>query len=257
MTNPRQDKLIKLVIDKGYYTVEELAEKLDVSTQTIRRDIKKLSEERLVIRHHGGASSPASKTNLDYEVRKVSATEQKHAIGKAIADLIPDGSTVFITIGTTAEVIASHLADKKNLQVITNSLRVANVLHNNKSIDVLIPSGKIKAFNGGIVGTEALDFISHFRFDYLITSAASMDVDGTLLEYDLNETVITQTVMKSARHVIIALDSSKFIPKGSIELGHIKEATYLFTDQPLSANLESVAKQGETEVKVCEPALAH
>ncbi|MEL7291560.1 MAG: DeoR/GlpR family DNA-binding transcription regulator [Pseudomonadota bacterium] len=251
MTNPRQDKLIQLVNDKGYYSVEELAEMLDVSTQTIRRDIKKLSNERLVIRHHGGASSPATKNNLDYEVRKVSDTEQKHAIGKAIADLIPDNSTVFITIGTTAEVIASHLASKNNLQVITNSLRVANVLHTNKSIDVLIPSGKVKAFNGGIVGTEAMDFISNFRFDYLVTSAASIDVDGTLLEYDLNETMITQTVMKSARHVMVAMDSSKFIPKGSITLANIKDVSYFFTDKQPSPSIEAAAKQGDTELVIC------
>ncbi|KEY58593.1 DeoR/GlpR family DNA-binding transcription regulator [Serratia sp. DD3] len=251
MTNPRQDKLIQLVNDKGYYSVEELAEMLDVSTQTIRRDIKKLSNDRFVIRHHGGASSPATKTNLDYEVRQVSDTEQKHAIAKAIADLIPDNSTVFITIGTTVEVIASHLAKKNNLQVITNSLRVASVLHTNKSIDVLIPSGKVKAFNGGIVGTEAMDFISNFRFDYLITSAASLDVDGTLLEYDLNETMITQTVMKSARHVLVAMDSSKFIPKGSITLANIKDVTYFFTDSKPSPSIETVAKQGDTKLVIC------
>ncbi|QMV15855.1 DeoR/GlpR family DNA-binding transcription regulator [Vibrio spartinae] len=251
MTNPRQDKLIHLVNEKGYYGVEELAELLEVSTQTIRRDIKKLSHERLVIRHHGGASSPATKNNLDYEVRKVSGTAQKHAIGKAIADLIPDNSTVFITIGTTAEVIASYLAQKNNLQVITNSLRVANVLHTNASIDVLIPSGKIKAFNGGIVGTEASDFIANFRFDYLITSAASIDVDGTLLEYDLNETMITQMVMKSARHVLVAMDSSKFIPRGSITLANIKDVGYFFTDTQPSPTIEAVAKQNDTELVIC------
>ncbi|WP_417561458.1 DeoR/GlpR family DNA-binding transcription regulator [Marinomonas sp.] len=251
MTNPRQDKLIQLVNDKGYYGVEELAELLDVSTQTIRRDIKKLSNDRLVIRHHGGASSPATKNNLDYEVRKVSDTDQKHAIGQAIADMIPDGSTVFITIGTTAEIIASHLANKTNLQVITNSLRVASVLHTNKSMDVLIPSGKVKAFNGGIVGTEAMDFISNFRFDYLITSAASIDIDGTLLEYDLNETLITQTVMKSSRHVLVAMDSSKFIPKGSITLANIQDVTSFFTDTQPSPSIEAAAKQGETKLVIC------
>jgi DeoR/GlpR family transcriptional regulator of sugar metabolism len=252
VTNPRQDKLLQFVNDKGYYTVEELAEMLDVSTQTIRRDIKKLSEERLVIRHHGGASSPATKTNLDYEVRKVSETEQKNAIAKRIADMIPDNSTVFITIGTTAEVIASHLLNKSNLQIITNSLRVANVLHGNKTFDVLIPSGKVKAFNGGIVGTEALDFISNFRFDFLITSAASIDVDGTLLEYDLSETLITQTVMKSARHVLVALDSTKFIPKGSIELGPISDASCLFTDAPLTKELEAIVNKGDTTIEICD-----
>ena len=63
--SPRQDKLLQLVIDKGYCTVEELAEFLQVSTQTIRRDIKKLSEEKLLVRHHGAASAPSTTVNLD------------------------------------------------------------------------------------------------------------------------------------------------------------------------------------------------
>ncbi|MFC1233905.1 DeoR/GlpR family DNA-binding transcription regulator [Vibrio sp. F74] len=252
MTNPRQDKLLQLVIDKGYCTVEDLAETLQVSTQTIRRDIKKLSDERLIVRHHGGASSPSSTVNLDYEIRKVSETDEKNAIGERIADMVPDNSTVFLTIGTTAEIIATHLLKKSNLQIITNSLRVANVLHSNKSFDVLIPSGKIRATNGGIVGTEALDFINHFRFDYLITSAGSIDSDGTLLEYDLNETAVAQSVMKSARNVFVALDSTKYTPKGSIELGHIREATVFFTDEQPPAYIQEVLNQTNVRLEVCE-----
>lgn len=251
MTNPRQDKLLQLVIDKGYCTVEDLAEALQVSTQTIRRDIKKLSDERLIVRHHGGASSPSSTVNLDYEIRKVSETDEKNAIGERIADIIPDNSTVFLTIGTTAEIIATHLLKKSNLQIITNSLRVANVLHSNKSFDVLIPSGKIRATNGGIVGTEALDFINNFRFDYLITSAGSIDVDGTLLEYDLNETAIAQSVMKSARNVFVALDSTKYTPKGSIELGHIGDATIFFTDINPPDDIQEVLNQTRVQLEVC------
>lgn len=250
--SPRQDKLLQLVIDKGYCTVEELAEFLQVSTQTIRRDIKKLSEEKLLVRHHGAASAPSTTVNLDYEIRKVSETAEKNAIGERIAQMIPDNSTVFLTIGTTAEVIASHLLNKKNLQIMTNSLRVANILHSNKSFDVLIPSGKIRASNGGISGTDALDFTKNFRFDYLITSAGSIDGDGTLLEYDLNETAITQSVLKSSRNVFIALDSTKFVPQGSIELCNIKEATVFFSDEEPLADIRTVLDENNVQVEVCK-----
>jgi DeoR/GlpR family transcriptional regulator of sugar metabolism len=252
VTNPRQDRLLQLVIDKGYCTVEELAETLEVSTQTIRRDIKKLSEERLLVRHHGGASSLSSTVNLDYEIRKVSETSEKNAIAERIAQMIPDNSTVFLTIGTTTEVIASHLLKKNNLQIITNSLRVANVLHSNKSFDVLIPSGKVSAKNGGIVGTDAVDFINNFRFDYIITSAGSIDLDGTLLEYDLNETSIVRTVWKSARNVFVALDSTKFVPKGSIELGNIIEATAFFTDSRPPSEIEALLEQHNVKLEICK-----
>lgn len=251
MPNPRQEKLLKQVIDQGYCTVEDLAESLDVSTQTIRRDIKKLSDERLIVRHHGGASSPSSTVNLDYEIRKVSETDEKNAIGARIADLIPDHSTVFLTIGTTTEIIASHLLKCNNLQVITNSLRVANVLHSNKSFDVLIPSGKIRATNGGISGTEAIDFVTNFRFDYLITSAGSIDADGTLLEYDLNESAVARTAMNSARNVFVALDSTKYTPKGSIELCHISEATAFFTDDIPPKDMQEVLHNAGVKLEIC------
>jgi DeoR/GlpR family transcriptional regulator of sugar metabolism len=249
--SPRQDKLLQLVIDKGYCTVEELADFLQVSTQTIRRDIKKLSEEKLLVRHHGAASSPATMVNLDYEIRKVSETTEKNAIGERIAQMIPDNSTVFLTIGTTAEVIASHLLNKNDLQIMTNSLRVANILHGNKNFDVLIPSGKIRASNGGISGADALAFTRNFRFDYLITSAGSIDEDGTLLEYDLNETAITQSVIKSSRNVFVALDSTKFIPQGSIELCNIKEATVFFTDKEPLADVKTVLKENNVQLEIC------
>ena len=205
----------------------------------------------MIVRHHGGASSPSSTVNLDYEIRKVSETDEKNAIAAKIAAMIPDNSTVFLTIGTTTEIIATHLVKKNNLQIITNSLRVANVLHSNNSFDVLIPSGKIRASNGGIVGTKALDFVKNFRFDYLITSAGSIDEDGTLLEYDLNETAIAQSVMQSARNVFVAIDSTKYTPKGSIELGHISEATVFFTDDLPPQHIQEVLNHTDVKLEVC------
>lgn len=252
MTNPRQEKLLQLVIDQGYCTVEMLAETLDVSTQTIRRDIKKLSDMELLLRHHGGVRSLSSTVNLDYEIRKVSETSEKNLIGERIAQVIPDNSTIFITIGTTAEVIANHLLKKSNLQIITNSLRVANILHGNQSFNVIIPSGRVRASNGGISGTQAIDFIHHFRFDYLITSAGSIDLDGTLLEYDLSETTLVQSIMKSARNVYVALDSTKYVPRGSIELGNIKDATIFFTDQQPPSDLREVLDSNNVQVEICK-----
>ncbi|OKL45816.1 DeoR/GlpR family DNA-binding transcription regulator [Pseudovibrio exalbescens] len=235
--NLRHEKLIKEVNDKGYVSVEELAELLDVSAQTIRRDIKKLSEQKLVVRHHGGAGRSSSVVNLDYAVRQVSETEEKEAIGAAIAEHIPDNSSVFISIGTTTEIIAKHLLKKQGLRVITNSLRVANVLYQKNDFNVMVPGGKLRSTNGGIVGSTALEFVNHFRVDYLITSCGSIDTDGTLLDYDFNEVVVVQSMMKTARNVFIAADSTKFSTTAAVEVGHIKNATALFTDATPPADI--------------------
>ena len=114
--NPRHDQLLMLIAERGYMNIDELANLLDVSTQTVRRDIRKLSEQGLITRHHGGAGRASSVVNTAFEQREVSQTEEK-AIAEAVADYIPDGSTIFITIGTTVEHVArallnhNHFAD--------------------------------------------------------------------------------------------------------------------------------------------------
>nr|WP_321442826.1 DeoR/GlpR family DNA-binding transcription regulator [uncultured Cohaesibacter sp.] len=228
--NPRHDSLLKEVNDKGYVSVEELTELLDVSAQTIRRDIKKLSDQKLLIRHHGGAARNSSVVNLDYAVRQVSETEEKEAIAKALVAQIPDNSSVFLAIGTTTEIIARHLLQHSGLQVITNSMRVANVLYQKQDFNVMVPGGKLRSTNGGIIGSTALDFINHFRVDYLVASCGSIDADGTLLDYEFNEVIMVQNMMKTARNIFIAADSTKFNTTATVELGHIRSISALFTD---------------------------
>lgn len=138
--NPRHDQLLTLIADRGYMNIDELAQLLDVSTQTVRRDIRKLSEQGLITRHHGGAGRASSVVNTAFEQREVSLTEEKRAIAEAIADYIPDGSTIFITIGTTVEHVARALLNHNHLRIITNSLRVAHILYKNPRFEVMVPA---------------------------------------------------------------------------------------------------------------------
>ncbi len=106
--NPRHDQLVHLIAERGYMNIEELAQLLDVSTQTVRRDIRKLSEQGLITRHHGGAGRVSSVMNTAFEQRELSLTAEKRAIAEAVADYLPERCTVFITIGTTVEAVAGH-----------------------------------------------------------------------------------------------------------------------------------------------------
>ena len=81
--NPRHDQLVHLIAERGYMNIEELAQLLDVSTQTVRRDIRKLSEQGLITRHHGGAGRVSSVMNTAFEQRELSLTAEKRAIAEA------------------------------------------------------------------------------------------------------------------------------------------------------------------------------
>ena len=192
--NPRHDQLLMLIAERGYMNIDELANLLDVSTQTVRRDIRKLSEQGLITRHHGGAGRASSVVNTAFEQREVSQTEEKKAIAEAVADYIPDGSTIFITIGTTVEHVARALLNHNHLRIITNSLRVAHILYHNPRFEVMVPGGTLRSHNSGIIGPSAASFVSYFRADYLVTIVVAIESDGALMEFDVNEANVVKTL---------------------------------------------------------------
>jgi len=250
--NPRHDRLLELIAERGYMNIDELAQLLEVSTQTIRRDIRKLSEQGLITRHHGGAGRASSVFNVAFEQREVSMTHEKIAIAEAIADYIPDGSTIFITIGTTVEHVARALANHHRLRIITNSLRVAHILYKNTQFEVMVPGGTLRPHNGGIVGPAATTFVEGFRADYLITSVGAIEPDGALLDFDVNEVSVVKAMMAHSRHVLLAADHTKFHASAAVEIGNTRQITALFTDLQPDERLQSLLKQQQIEVVVSE-----
>ena len=100
LASRRQGEIIGLLREKGRVSVEDLAAHFDVTPQTIRRDLTDLSDAKMVVRVHGGAMVSSGIVNLAYEARKMIAGPHKKLIGEAAARLVPDHSSVFITIGT-------------------------------------------------------------------------------------------------------------------------------------------------------------
>lgn len=246
--NPRHDQLLMLIAERGYMNIDELASLLDVSTQTVRRDIRKLSEQGLITRHHGGAGRASSVVNTAFEQREVSQTEEKKAIAEAVADYIPDGSTIFITIGTTVEHIARALLNHNHLRIITNSLRVAHILYHNPRFEVMVPGGTLRSHNSGIIGPSASAFVAGFRADYLITSVGAIENDGALLEFDVNEANVVKTMMAHSRTILLAADHTKYHASAAVEIGNVSQVTALFTDEQPPAALTSRLKESQIEI---------
>ena len=237
--NPRHDQLLMLIAERGYMNIDELANLLDVSTQTVRRDIRKLSEQGLITRHHGGAGRASSVVNTAFEQREVSQTEEKKAIAEAVADYIPDGSTIFITIGTTVEHVARALLNHNHLRIITNSLRVAHILYHNPRFEVMVP---------GIIGPSAASFVADFRADYLVTSVGAIESDGALMEFDVNEANVVKTMMAHARNILLVADHTKYHASAAVEIGNVAQVTALFTDELPPAALKSRLQDSQIEI---------
>jgi DeoR family transcriptional regulator, glycerol-3-phosphate regulon repressor len=253
MQVPRQQEIMDLARQTGRVSVEDLAERFGVSSQTIRKDLNELCEQRQLDRVHGGAVVASSVQNLAYEARRNIAETEKRQIGKATAALIPGNSSLFINIGTTTEEVAHALKQRTGLLVITNNLHVATMLYPLEGIDVVVAGGAVRRSDGGVVGALAVELIKQFKVDYAIIGVSAIDADGTLLDFDLNEIQVAQAIISNARTVVLVSDSSKFDRLASARIGHLRDVDVFVTDRlPSLAIKELCARE---EVRVIETAL--
>ena len=250
--NPRYDKLIALINAHGYMRIDDLASILEVSTQTIRRDIKKLSEDGVLSRFHGGVGQASSAVNSTLETRESSQIDEKQRIAQAIVARIPDRSTVFLTAGSTIEYVARALEVRQELRIVTTSIRVANILFKRRDFDVMVPGGSLRPQNSGIVGPTAQEFVKGFRADYLVMSIGALDPDGTMLEYDFNEVAVVKIMMANSRQTFVAADHTKFTASASVTLGNVSEVDVLFTDKRPLLPVIALLEQQQVEVVCCE-----
>ena len=227
----RHAEIIQMAKDSGRVLVDDLAARFGVTPQTIRKDLNDLCEQRLLSRIHGGALLPSGIENMEYEARRKIAAEEKEAIGRAAARLIPDKASLFINIGTTTEAVSNALLDHKGLMVITNNINVANRLRVYPEIEVVISGGVVRSSDGGIVGEAAVDFIKQFKVDYAVIGASAIDEDGALLDFDFREVKVAQAIIANARHVILVADATKFERMAPVRIGHLSQVNTFITDR--------------------------
>ncbi len=228
-----------LARETGRVGVDELAGRFRVTPQTIRRDLNDLCSQRLLSRVHGGAMVASGVHNLAYEARRLVAQPHKRLIGETAARLVPEHSSLFITIGTTTEEVARALAQHEGLLVITNNLHVAAELYRHPGLEVVLAGGMVRRADGGIMGAATVDFINQFRVDTAVIGTSAIDPEGTLLDFDLREVRVSRAIIEHARRVMLVTDSSKFARTAPVRVAHLSEVDVLVTDRldPAAAEL--------------------
>ena len=228
--NLRKPEILRDLDQLGKVTVEQLMDRFDISAQTARRDLKELADEGLVERVYGGAIRTSALSNIEYEERRQLNEEGKIAIAGQCVEHVPNGSSIFINIGTTTEAVARELREHKNMLVVTNSIHVANILTPNEDCEILVTSGRLRRADGGLLGDMTNQIISNFKFDIAIISCAGIDAEGDLLEFDLQETQATKAIMAQSRRVFVVAEHTKFGRSAPGRVGSLKDVHTIFTD---------------------------
>jgi DeoR family transcriptional regulator, glycerol-3-phosphate regulon repressor len=251
MTIPqRQSEILNIARMLGRVTVDDLSRRFEVSAQTIRKDLNELCERRSLTRVHGGAIISSGVENLSYEARRFVAADEKRAIGVAAAALIPNGSSLFINIGTTTEEVASALHDHEDLLVITNNLNVAMQLYRHPRVEVVVAGGTVRRTDGAVIGTSANSLIQQFKVDYAIIGASAVDAEGALLDFDYREVQAAQAIIANARNIILVADSTKFRRTAPVRIGHISQVQTFVTDSALPGGLADICQSRGISVVV-------
>lgn len=249
----RRDAIFEIVRRRGFVVVEALAEHFNVSSQTIRRDIKELCDANLLVRHHGGAGLPSSIVNTDYAAKRVACLAEKEAIAEAVANYLPDNVSLFLSIGTTNEMVARALLRRHGLKIITNNLHAAEILHAEAEFEVSVAGGTIRPHNGGIVGPQATRCIEQYRTDYAVIGIGAVDADGTLLDFYPDEVSVAQAMMRNSRHVLLVADHTKFSRTATVSQGNAANLSVLFTDREPPAALAGLLRQNHVDIVLCPP----
>lgn len=212
--------LLDLLTMAGSGNVEELADQLDVSHATIRRDLHVLAQAGHVLRTHGGAVLPhasAAFEPLHQEKRSVRANA-KAAIARVAARVVQDGDVVVLDSGSTTLALAVELRPKRELTVITSDLKVALDLATMSAHEVIVTGGRVRAQLFSLIGPLAEAGLRQLHADHAFLGADAIDLERGVTNANIDEAAVKRRALASCRRATLLADHSKF---DRVSLAHV------------------------------------
>jgi DeoR/GlpR family transcriptional regulator of sugar metabolism len=244
----RQNKIIDLLSEHTFYGLNQLAEDLGVSISTARRDLDELEQKGMVKRTHGGVIFTGDKNRLPVFIDRQSVmAAEKAAIGKLAASFVEEGDTIIIDGGTTPYQVAQHLLNK-SVQVITNSLPVANLFADTTYVQLISTGGSLYPGTGVYLGLYAENMLKNVRAQKAFIGVAGIAAEGF---YNSNALVVEteKRMLEAASEVYVVADHTKFGRRDLAFFCDFSPVSAIITNQP-SGPAQPVLKEIEDKVKV-------
>ena len=204
----RHELILRAVRAEGSATISGLADSLGVSIATVRRDLVMLDEEGLLKRVYGGAASVEDRDEPFADVAAVRADE-KDAIARRCAELIKDGETVLLDIGTTAHRVARQLRGR-SLTVITSSLAVVEELQEEETVQLVLLGGVLRRDYRSLIGFLTEDNLRQVHADRLFLGTSGVRPDGQVMDTTVVEVPVKRAMIAASDHVVLVADVGKF-----------------------------------------------
>jgi DeoR/GlpR family transcriptional regulator of sugar metabolism len=244
----RHQRVLEILEESGSASVGELGSRLGVTEMTIRRDLETLEEHGALKRFHGGAKLAfGSSYEPPLAVREQKNIAQKRAIGRRVAELIDDGDTVILDGGSTALAIAEALVER-HIILCPLSLRVAWAFAKSTTVQLLLPSGTVRAGELSLSGADTTDYLRAHHFDRFVMTASGLALDGGFTEWNLEDAAVKRVALSVSDTVIAALDSSKVDSVGFVKVCGVERPDVEVTDSGITDAQQSALRAAAREL---------
>lgn len=236
LTAERRQHILERLRREGKVLASELSNELQVSEDTIRRDLRELAEAGLLQRVHGGAL-PRSPAAVGYAARQQQAPLAKAAIAQAAVELLRPGQVVLMDGGTTTLQVAQRIPAELRLTVITNSPPVAIALAEHPCAEVIILGGRLHKQAPSAIGVATISALQAIRADMYMLGVCSLHPDVGISNPDYEESLVKRAMIASAAEVVALASAEKLGTAESFVVGPLSELTHLITERGLAPEL--------------------
>lgn len=256
LARQRQSYIVERVREDGGVRVSDLVRELSVSDMTIRRDLELLHDRGLIEKVHGGATTVPGSALFEPGFAAKSALQEgeKEAIAEAAAAIVEPGAAIAMSAGTTTYAIARRLIDVVRLTVVTNSPRIADILHEAGRADqTIILIGGVRTPSDALVGPFAVSALRSVHVDLVFLGVHGMDPQSGFTSPNLNEAETDRALVEAGRRLVVVADHTKWGVVSLSTIAPLDKADILITDSGLSPEARDVLAGHVRELIVAEP----
>lgn len=240
----RRSQILQELDSQGSVTVLTEAARHQTSPMTIRRDLMELERTGLVRRVHGGAVAARGRSyEPPYITRAQEAHDAKASIADTAAHLVTEGESIAIDTGSTCHQVAMALTSRRNLTIVTPALRVAEAMSEASDVRVILTGGVLRQGENSLVGNLAARAFHELSVDRLFLGCAGVDPAFGISDYNWDDVLVKQAMVRSAKEVVLVADSRKFSHIAFARIAGLEAVSTLITDQqpagPLAEALQS------------------
>lgn len=250
----RHADILRLLKEEGTVTIASLADRLGVSLETIRRDVKPLSKDGAVLKMHGAIGLPNLTGEAPFEKRMRENAEAKRAIARHVASTIRDGDSVMLDTGTTASFLAREMLSHRRLTVVTNCSDIARTLATVNGNKVYMAGGELRSDSGAAFGISAIEFVSRFSVTLAVITTGAVDATFGVMDHDLDEAEFGRVVLSRGQRAIVITDHTKFGRQGLVQVCGFSEFAELVTDKTPPQDIVEALEAAGTKLTVVEAA---